>query len=191
MWGSEPSHSQSNSHLGDGVPVDSRIFRGKLHGLKLNGLKSSLYNWKSLGSRCLKWVCIAHLHIWNTSYGQKKGWEPNWQFDSWPLKVRNQFDFLVCRWRATNRWKYLDEAYNFAFDLISIRGLLAKLWRSKVARVPTLAISGLSLRSPGTKSHLMWASWRSVEYTIMEKVVTSPKSRPWWVLCVRVTHGSS
>ncbi len=25
--------------------------------------------------RCLKWVCITHLDIWNTSYDQKKGWE--------------------------------------------------------------------------------------------------------------------
>jgi hypothetical protein len=30
----------------------------------------------------------------------------------------------------------------------------AKLWRLKVERVPTLAISGLPLGSPGTKSHL-------------------------------------
>jgi hypothetical protein len=51
-------------------------------------------------------------------------------------------------------WKALDEGYNFALDLISIRGLHAKLWRPKVAGVPTLAISGLPLGSPGTKSHL-------------------------------------
>jgi len=28
---------------------------------------------KILERRCLKWACIAHLDIWNTSYGQKKG----------------------------------------------------------------------------------------------------------------------
>jgi len=39
---------------------------------------------KFLKSRCLKWVCITHLDIWNTSYGQKKGRESNYQFDSWP-----------------------------------------------------------------------------------------------------------
>jgi len=27
---------------------------------------------------------IAHLDIWNTSYGQKKGQESNDQFNSWP-----------------------------------------------------------------------------------------------------------
>jgi len=55
---------------------------------------------------------------------------------------------------VTYRWKALNEGYNFAFDLISIRGLHAKLWRPKVAGVPTLAILGLPLGSPGTKSHL-------------------------------------
>jgi len=28
---------------------------------------------KLLERRCLKWARIAHLDIWNTSYGQKKG----------------------------------------------------------------------------------------------------------------------
>jgi hypothetical protein len=58
---------------------------------------------KLLKRRCLKWACMTHLDIWNTSYGQKKGRESNWQFDSWPLKVRNWPDFLACRWRATHR----------------------------------------------------------------------------------------
>jgi hypothetical protein len=31
-----------------------------------------------LKRRYLKWACIAHLNIWNTSYGQKKGREPIW-----------------------------------------------------------------------------------------------------------------
>jgi hypothetical protein len=35
-----------------------------------------------------------------------------------------------------------------------IRGLLAKLWGSKVAEVSTWAISGLPLGSRGTKNHL-------------------------------------
>jgi len=44
---------------------------------------------------------------------------------------------------------------------------------------------------PGQKTIWMWAPWRGVEYTIRGKVVASPKSRSWWVLCVRVAHGSS
>ncbi len=32
---------------------------------------------KPLEHRCLKWACMTHLDIWNTSYGQKKGKESN------------------------------------------------------------------------------------------------------------------
>jgi hypothetical protein len=47
--------------------------------------------------------------------------------------------------------KFLDKNYNFALDLISIGGLHTKLWGPKVAKVPTLAISGFPFGSPGTK----------------------------------------
>jgi hypothetical protein len=69
-------------------------------------------------------------------------------------KVGNRLDSLACRWRATRRWKALDEGYNFALNLILIGGLQKKLSSCKVAGVSTLAISGLPLGSPGTKSHL-------------------------------------
>jgi len=135
-----------------------------------------------LKCRCLKWARMTHLDIWNTSYGQKKGWESNWQFDSWPLKVKNGPDFLTCSWCATYHWKSFDEGYNFAFDIISIRSLHTKLWGPKVAKVPTLRILGV----PKQNAIWMWASWRSTEYTIRGKVVASPKSRPWWVLWIKV-----
>jgi hypothetical protein len=60
----------------------------------------------------------------------------------------------VFRWRAIYRWKFLDEGYNFALDLISIRRLQTKLWAPKFAGVPTLGILGLPLGSPETKCHL-------------------------------------
>jgi hypothetical protein len=116
---------------------------------------------KLLERRCLKWACITHLDIWNVSYGQKKGRESNCQFDSRPQKVRNRPDLLSCRGRATYRWKALDESYNFALDRIAIRGLLAKLWGSKIAGVPFGAISGLPLGSPGKNNHLDVASMES------------------------------
>jgi hypothetical protein len=97
---------------------------------------------------------MTHLDFWNINYGQKKGWESKWQFDSWPLKVGNRPDFLACRWRATYRWKALDEDYNFSLDLISIKGLHIKLWGSKVVGVSTLGISGFPFGNPGTKCHL-------------------------------------
>jgi hypothetical protein len=76
----------------------------------------------------------------------------------------------VCRWHATYHWKNLDKGYNFALDLISIRGFHVKLWGPKVARVPTLVISRQN-------AIWMWASWRGTKFTIRRKVVASPKSR--------------
>jgi hypothetical protein len=146
---------------------------------------------KLLKLRCLKWARIAHLDIWNTSYGRKKGRESNCQFDSWQEKVGNRPDLIVCKERATYRWKALDEAYNFAWDCILIRGLLTKLWGSKVAGVLTWAISGLALGSPGQKVIWMWALWRGAEYTVRGKVMASPKSGLWWILYVRVARDPS
>jgi hypothetical protein len=96
---------------------------------------------KLLKRRCLKWAHMTHLDTSNISYGQKKGRESNWQFDSQPLKVKNRPDFLACRWLATYHWKALDESYNFASDLILIRGLHTKLWGPKITGVPILRIS--------------------------------------------------
>jgi hypothetical protein len=122
-------------------------------------------NGKLLKRRYLKWARIAHSDICNTSYGQKKGRESNSResasFDSWRLKVGNRPEILGCRERATYRWKGLDEIYNFALDRITIRGLLAKLWGSKVPGVPFGAILGLPLGSPGKNSHLDVASVES------------------------------
>jgi hypothetical protein len=97
---------------------------------------------------------MAHLAICNTSYGQKNGQESNWQFDSRPLKVRNRPDFRTFRRRAIYPWKALDEGYNFASDLIVIRGLHKTLCAFKVTGVPVVEISGLPFGSPGTKNHL-------------------------------------
>jgi hypothetical protein len=60
----------------------------------------------------------------------------------------------VFRWLATYHCKSLKEGYNFPLDLISIGGLQRKLWAPKIARVPSLRISRLSLGSLGTKNHL-------------------------------------
>jgi hypothetical protein len=48
-----------------------------------------------------------------------------------------------------------------------------------------------SRESRERKAIWMWVSWRVTKYTIRGKVVASPKFGPWWVLCVRVAHGSS
>jgi hypothetical protein len=82
---------------------------------------------KILKCKCPKWARMTHLDIDNTSYGQKKGRESNWQFDSQPQKVDNRPESLACRGRATCRWKALDKGYNFGLDLVPIGGLHKKL----------------------------------------------------------------
>jgi len=103
--------------------------------------------------RCRKWPRMGHLDICSTSYGKKKGWESNWQFDSRPLKVKNIPDPGTFRWNATHRWKALEESYKFALELIPIGGLSKELWSCKVPGVQTGIVSRLLLGSPGTKSH--------------------------------------
>ncbi len=55
---------------------------------------------------------------------------------------------------ACDRWKVFDEGYNFASNLIPIRGLQTKLWAPKVVDILIMGISGLSLGSPRIKCHL-------------------------------------
>jgi hypothetical protein len=149
-----------------------------------------------LKRRCLKWARIAHLDIWNTSYGQKKGRESNCQFDSRPQNVGIRPDLLSCRGRARYCWKALDESYIFALDYIAIRGLLAKLWGSKVAGVPFGAISRLPLGSPRKNNHLDVASVESCRVYYKGDGGGFPQVRavvslvcpccPWFVLAPRV-----
>jgi hypothetical protein len=77
---------------------------------------------KVLKCRYPKWPLIGHLDICSPSYGQKKGRESNWQFDSRPLKVGNRPICNVCSGSATWRWKALFEGYKFALDLVPIGG---------------------------------------------------------------------
>ncbi len=91
---------------------------------------------KVLKRRYLKWPRIGHLDICSPSYGQKKGRESNWQFDSRPLKVGNR-PLPDVRFRSTTwRWKDLDESYNFGLDLVAIQLRSRELWKFKVPRVP-------------------------------------------------------
>jgi hypothetical protein len=81
---------------------------------------------------------------------------PVWglEIGSRPLKVKNRPDLLMCRWRATYRWKAFDEGYKFSLDLIVIEGLHVKLWAPKIVEVLVVRIPGLPLGSPETKCHL-------------------------------------
>jgi hypothetical protein len=116
---------------------------------------------KVLKCKCLNWPRIGHLDIYSSSYGQKKGRESNWQFDSRPLKVGNRPPPDVCSGSATWRWKALEESYNFGSNFVPIQVRGEKLWTPKVPGVQTGIVSGLHLGSPGKKSHLDVASVES------------------------------
>jgi len=90
---------------------------------------------KVLKRRYRQWPRIGHSDICSPSYGQKKGRESNWQFDSQPLKVWNRPLPNVRIESATRRWKDLDEGYNFGLDLVAIRLSSRELWPFKVLGV--------------------------------------------------------
>jgi hypothetical protein len=85
--------------------------------------------------RCPKWPRIGHLDICSPSYGQKKGRESNWQFDSRPLKVGDRHVPDVHSRSETWRWKALFEGYKIDSDLVAIQGWGEELWLSKVPGV--------------------------------------------------------
>jgi hypothetical protein len=98
---------------------------------------------KVLKCRCPKWPRMSHLNICSPSYGQKKGRESNWQFDSRSQKVRNRPVLDVRSGSATRHWKALFEGYNFGSDLVPIEGRGEKLCSSKVLGLQPGTISRL------------------------------------------------
>ncbi len=83
----------------------------------------------------------------------------------------------MCRWSATHYWKALDKGYNFVSNLITIGGLHRKLCALKVARIPTVGISGVPLGSPRTKIHLDVAPVESCKVYYMGKGDGFPQVR--------------
>jgi len=108
------------------------MIRVRQQGPKHLALRCSWCHWKVLKRRYRKWPRIGHLDICNPSYGQKKGRESNWQFDSRPLKVRNRPLPDLRIESAIRRWKDLDEGYKFGSDLVAIRPGSRELWAPKV-----------------------------------------------------------
>jgi hypothetical protein len=101
---------------------------GTLECLEFDSKDQNTSHWGVLGvigkvlkCTCPKWPRIGHLDICNPSYGQKKGRESNWQFDSRPLKVGNRPLPDIRIGSATWRSKALEESYNFGLDLVLIR----------------------------------------------------------------------
>jgi hypothetical protein len=117
---------------------------GTPEGLELDSKGKNTSHWgvldvigKILKRRYRKCPRIGNSNICSPSYGQKKGRESNWQFNSRPLKVGNRPLPDVRFECATRRWKDLDEGYNFGLDLVMIQLCSRELWRFKVSRVPS------------------------------------------------------
>jgi hypothetical protein len=129
----DETHTPKSGNLeSSGTPKNSELeFRGQntLHWGVIYTIG------KVLKCRCPKWPRMSHLDIFSSSYGQKKGRESNWQFDSRALKVGNRPKSDVCRRSATWSWKALKESYKIALNLIPIWGLSKKLWMPKVLGV--------------------------------------------------------
>ncbi len=138
-----------------------------------------------------KMALMSHLNIYSPCYGQKKGWESNWQFDSWPLKVGNQPNPGVCKWIATRCWKALKESYKFSLDLMPIGGLSKKLWMPKSQESQSGQFRESTLGVLGKSAIQMQVRRSNTENTIWGKVVASLESGSWWVKWVHVARGLS
>ncbi len=146
VWGWSPTLGKVGDLESSGTPECS----------ELDSKAQSTSHWgvldvigKVLKRRYRKWPRIGHLDICSPSYGQKKGRESNWQFDSRLLKVRNRPLPDVRIESVTRRWKDLEEGYNFGLDLVVIGLHSQELWlfkvlgvqrgqfRDSISRVPT------------------------------------------------------
>jgi hypothetical protein len=153
VWGWSPT-------LGKSEDLESS---GTLECSELDSKGQNTAHWGVLGvvgkvlkRKYRKCPRIGNSDICSPSYGQKKGRESNWQFDSRPLKVGNRCLPDIRSERATWRWKDLDEGYNFGSDLVAIQVCSRELWWFKVLGVPPGqfrdnfgTISGLHFGSPG------------------------------------------
>jgi hypothetical protein len=132
VWGWSPTLGKVRGLESSGTPECS----------ELNSKAQNTSHWGVLGViekvlklRYRKWPRIGNSNIYSPSYGQKKGRESNWQFDSRPLKVKNQPLSDVALKSVTRRWKALDENYNIDSRLVPIRVWGEELWPFKVLRV--------------------------------------------------------
>jgi hypothetical protein len=134
---------------------------------------------------------IGNSDICSPSYGQKKGRESNWQFDSRSLKVRNRCLPDIRIRSAIRHWKDLDEGYNFGSDLVTIQLCSRELWRFKVPRVPPGqnrdSISGVL----GICAIWMPPPWRAAENTIGSKVMAYSPSPGCGESCCPSARGKS
>jgi hypothetical protein len=150
VWGWSPTLGKVGGLESAGTPECS----------ELNSKSQNTSHWGVLGVvgkvlklRYRKWPRIGHSDICSPNYGQKKGRESNWQFDSRPLKVGNRPLPDVALKCATQRWKDFDESYNFGLGLVPIHVRGEELWSSKVSGLQLGTVSGLHFGNPNKMCH--------------------------------------
>jgi hypothetical protein len=178
VWGWSLTLGKSEDLESSGTPECS----------ELDSKAQNTFHWGVLGvigkvlkRRYRKWPRIGHLNICSPSYGQKKGRESNWQFDSRPLKVGNR-PLPDLRIESTiRRWKELDEGYNFGWNLVAIRLCSRELWGTKVPGLHPGQFSGQlrdsDPRVPGKSDIRAWVPRSVTEYTIGSMVVAYSRVR--------------
>jgi hypothetical protein len=132
LWpsvGVKPNTSKVGDLESSGTP-ECLEFNNKAQNTSMRGVLDVIG--KVLKRRYRKWPRIGHLDICSPSYGQKKGRESNWQFDSRPLKVGNRPLHDLRIESAIRRWKDLDEGYKFGSNRVAIRLCSRELWAPKV-----------------------------------------------------------
>jgi hypothetical protein len=119
VWGWSPTLGKSEDLESFGIPEC----------LEFDNKAQNTLHWGVLG--VIRKV-LKRRYRSSPSYGQKKGRESNWQFDSRPLKVKNRPLPDLRIESAIRRWKDLDEGYKFGLDLVAIRLWSRELWAPKV-----------------------------------------------------------
>jgi len=149
--------------------------------LELDNKAQNTSHWGALGvigkvlkRKCRKWPRISHSDICSPSYGQKKGRESNWQFDSRPLKVGNRplpDVALKCACDTTLKSfrRKLQLWFRTLLDPSSGRGVMAV----QSSGSPAGTVLGLHFESPNKMCHLDVASAISCKeyYRVGSKVV--------------------
>jgi hypothetical protein len=122
---------------------------------------------------------------------RKAGREWNWQFHSWPLKVKNCPDFFVCGWRAYIPLESFRWGLQFCFrphlnkkSAHKIMGLQS--WNPKSKESQLWKFRDFHLGVPGQNDIWVLVPLLSTKYIIRGKVVAFSKSGPWWDLFVCV-----
>jgi hypothetical protein len=102
--------------------------------------------------------------------------------------TRNSWLQTTCHIPLESSWQELQLCFRPHFDPRSARKVMGLQSRGS----PGWRDFGtLTRESRERKVIWMLALWRGPEYTIRGKVVASPKSRPWWILCVHVARATN